>query len=381
MRSSNPPLTHVRSSRIAVGLVALGAIALAGCPEPQKDDAPLIRAVRYTVVKKTAESGARTFSGSLEAGNQSQISFQVNGRIRKLPVKTGQRVTRGQLIAELDPTDFELQLREARANAAQTRAQANNADANYQRVRRLYETRNTSRQDLDAARTSRDTARSANVAAFETVERIKRQLEYTHLEAPASGRINNVMAEVNEVVTAGKPIVVLQAGKALEASIDVPESFVRMISIGDPAKVKIGALNAEVGGVVQEIGISSEGAGVFPVMVKLTTDPERARPGMVAEVILTPKTGAAPPPKGFKLPLTAIGEDREGRYVFRVEGEPGSEGKVVRQAIETGRLTADGIYVTQGISEGQRVVTAGVSRIQDGLQVRIPKAGQQGGAL
>ena len=372
------PSTHTYA---APSCALLATLALTGCPSEPEDTEPLIRSVRYVAVQKTEESGSRTFSGALEAGNQSQLSFQVNGRIRKFPVKTGQRIKRGQLIAELDPVDFELQLREARANAAQARAQANNADANYQRVRRLYETGNTSRQDLDTARTSRDTARSANVAALETVQRIKRQLDYTRLEAPAAGVINNVMAEVNEVVSAGRAIVLLQAGKALEASVDVPEAFVRMISIGDPAKVVIGALSANVPGVVQEIGVAAEGSGVFPVIVKLSSDPENARPGMVAEVVLTPQKDVAPAPEGFKLPLTAIGEDREGRFVFRVEGEPGSTGKVVRQPIETGRLTGDGVYVVRGVSEGQRIVTAGVSRIQDGLTVRIPKAPSTGETL
>ena len=362
-----------RTAMSAAGVGGLLVTLVTGCPEEAKETKPLVRSVRYVVVQKTTETGERTFSGSLEAGNQSQLSFQVPGRIRKLPVKTGQRVKRGALIAEVDPTDFELQLREARANYAQARAQASNANANYQRVRRLYETRNTSRQDLDSARTSRDTARSAQVAAQETVSRLKRQLEYTRLGAPADGTVNRVMADVNEVVAAGTPIVILQAGKELEASIDVPESFVRMISIGDPAQVIIGALKTNVEGVVQEIGVSSQGTGVFPVMVKLKSDPENARPGMVAEVRLTPKKDALPEPDGFKLPLTAIGEDREGRFVFRVEGEPGAEGKVMRQSIETGRLGADGIFVTQGIKEGQRIVTAGVSRIQDGLTVLIPE--------
>ncbi len=362
-------------------VLAATAGALVGCQEAPKDPAPLVRSVRYVVVQKTEETGARTFSGALQAGNQSQLSFQVSGRIRSLPVKTGRRVTKGQLIASLDPTDFELQLREAKANLAQARAQANNADANYQRVRRLYETRNTSRQELDAARTSRDTARSAQVAAQETVQRIKRQLEYTTLEAPAAGRVNDVMAEVNEVVTAGKPVVVLQAGQELEATIDVPESFVRLTSIGDKARVMIGALNSAVEGVVQEIGVSQGGTGVFPVTIKLDVDPANARPGMVAEVTLTPKKDLTPVTDGFKVPLTAIGEDRDGRFVFRVEGEPGGEGKVVRQAIETGRLTANGIYVTEGISEGQRIVTAGVSRIQDGLTVRVPESESRGEAL
>ncbi len=370
---SNAPLT------CAALLVVCSAVA--ACSEPATEGPPVLRAVRYTVVSETQEDRQQIFSGSLAAGNQSQLSFQVGGRIQKLPVRAGQRLKKGAILAELDPTDFELQLREARANVAQARAQSENANSDYQRIRRLYETRGTSQQDLDSARTGRDTARSAYIAAQETLEQIKRQLGYTKLRAPAGGTVNAVTAEVNEVVSPGQPIVLLQVGEELEASVDVPEAFVQLISIGDPAKVEIKALSATVDGVVQEIGVAERGSGVFPVTIKLTSDPEKARPGMVAEVTLTPQQEEQAIPEGFKLPLTAIGEDRDGSFVFRVEGEPGGAGKVVRQPIKIGRLSADGIYVLEGVSEGQRVVTAGVSRIQDGLQVMIPAQPSQGETL
>lgn len=356
-----------------IALSAGAALIFAGCAEKEAPKPPLVRSVRYVVVEKTDESGARTFSGALEAGNESQLSFQVAGRIDKLPIRAGQRVKSGQVVAELDDTDFDLQLREARANAAQAKAQRDNADANYSRVRRLYESRATSRQDLDAARAQRDTSRSAYVAAVEAVARIKRQLGYTRLVAPADGIVNAVLPEVNEVVSAGQPIAVLQAGDALKAAVDVPESFVRLLSLGAPAKVKVAAVKAEVDGVVQELGIAEQGTGLFPVMVKLSTDPKDARPGMVAEVVLTPPADAAVTPEGLRVPLTAVGEDRDGRFVFRVEGEPGSEGVVRRTAIETGKLTASGIYLTKGIEVGQRIVVAGVSRIKDGQTVRVPE--------
>lgn len=353
-------------------IMPLALVAAAACGGAAEEPQPLIRSIRYIVAEKTEASTSRVFSGALEAGNESRLSFQVGGRIRAFPVKVGQRVKKGQLVAELDPTDFELQLREARANVAQAKAQANAAASSYQRVRRLYETQNTSRQDLDASRAQRDTSRAVYAAALESLQRLKRQLGYTRLEAPAEGTINTVEAEVNEVVGAGRAIATLQAGDALQAAIDVPEAFIRMVGLGDKATVKVSAVEADVEGIIQEMGVSSAGTGVFPIRVKLMTDPAKARPGMVAEVTLTPRKEAVEEPKGILVPLSAIGEDRSGRYVFIAEGEPGKEGKVKRVAVTTGVIGSRGIRIEDGVQAGQRVVVAGVSRIRNGLTVKIP---------
>ena len=365
--------------RRTIQVFAIAALSVS-CRQAELEPKPLIRSVRYVVVQRTEDAGERVFSGSLEAGNESRLSFQVAGRIQKLTVKEGERVKKDHLVAELDPTDFRLQLRETSANVAQAKAQTSNADANYQRVRRLYETQNTSRQDLDAARAQRDSARAAYAASLESLSRLKRQLSYTQLHAPADGVVNAVSAEVDEVVGAGRVIIVLQVGDALEASLDVPEAFIRYIGLGDSAKVKVSAVDALVDGVIQEIGVPNVGTGMFPVRVKLMKDSPSARPGMVAEVMLKPREGSMTQTKGFRLPISAIGEDREGRYVYVVDGKPDEEGKVRRVSVQIGTVSSAGIEVTEGVEEGQQVVVAGVSRIQSGMTVKIPAMPIQGAA-
>ncbi|MEL6183888.1 MAG: efflux RND transporter periplasmic adaptor subunit, partial [Myxococcota bacterium] len=345
MAQPSPQPSQVRrstSKSISLAASVLMVTFAASCSGDEEKPAPLVRAVRWQVVANADGAAQRVFSGALQAGNESRLSFQVGGRVKQVPVRTGQRVKKGALVAELDATDYQLQLREAQAGVAQARAQASAADASYKRVRRLYETQNTSRQDLDSARAERDTSRAALAAAGESLARARRQLGYARLEAPASGTINNVAVEANEVIGAGQMIAVLQAGEALEAAVDVPETFVRLVGLGDPAKVKISALTAEVEGVIQEIGVP-EGTGVFPLRVKLLTEPETARPGMVAEVVLSPRESAQQAPEGVLVPLSAIGEDRDGRHAFLVDGEPGGLGKVRRVPITTGVIGANGI--------------------------------------
>lgn len=347
---------------------------LLACSDDAKEAPPQLRSVRFLVVQNTSVDETRTYSGAVEAGDLSRLSFQVGGRVRAVAVKVGQNVKSGQLLAELDPTDLELQLREARAGATQARIQRETTEASYQRVRRLYETNNTSRQDLDTAKAQRDTSRSQVAASAEAVRRAKRQLDYARLTAPVAGKVADVKVEANEVVSPGSPVVHLQAGDRLQIAIGVPESFVRRIAVGTKAKVAIQTFDEKTEGVVQEIGVAGSGTGVFPVTLALEDPPEEARAGMVATVELISEA-TEEEEDGFKLPLSAVGEDRDGRFVFLLEDVEPGVGMVKRRPVELGRIVGDGILVAKGLEVGQRVVTAGVNRIQDGMKVKVEKPG------
>ena len=120
-------------------------------------------------------------------------------------MRTGDRVEAGQLIAELDPTDFALRVQEAEAALIQAEAQARQADAEYSRMRGLYENRNASRSDLDASRAASESTQAQIDAARQRLEQARAQLSYTRLLAPASGSIGRVPVEVNENVESADP--------------------------------------------------------------------------------------------------------------------------------------------------------------------------------
>ncbi|MEM7437627.1 MAG: efflux RND transporter periplasmic adaptor subunit [Myxococcota bacterium] len=342
-----------------------------GCQE-EVEEPEVLRPVRYILVAGSDSATLQTYSGVAQAGQESRLSFQVSGQVLEVPINVGDTVKKGDTIARIDPADFALQLQNAQASAAQSRAQERNAKATYERTRALYENQNASRQDLDADRTAYDSAKAGMASASQQIRLRQRQLGYTHLKAPEPGTIATVDIEVNEYVQAGALVATLLAGEQIEVKVSVPSSVIRNISRGDDAEVRFGVLGGRIlPGKVTEVGVASMGgATTFPVTVRLSEGQDLVRAGMAADVTFS-FASATNGPK-YALPLSAVGEDRQGRFVFMLDDVADGLGTVRRAPVEVGQMRSDGVEVRSGVSPGDMVVTAGVSRIYDGLQVRVP---------
>jgi RND family efflux transporter MFP subunit len=324
------------------------------------------------VVEGSDAATQRTYSGVAKAGQESRLSFQVSGQVLSVPINVGEVVEKGQTIARMDPADFALQLQNAQAAAAQARAQERNAKATYERTRALYENQNASRQDLDADRTAYESARAGFKSANQQIRLRQRQLGYTHLKAPEPGTLATVDIEVNEYVQAGVLVATLLAGDQIEVSVSVPASIIRSIKKGAEALARFDSLEGRsLKGTVTEVGVSSAaGATTFPITVRLTEGQDQVRAGMTADVTFV--LAAAKNGPKYALPTSAVGEDRDGRFVFKVEPGEAGLGVVHRNPVEVGQLLSNGVEINSGVEPGDLVVTAGVSRIYDGLQVRVP---------
>lgn len=354
-------------------LIAIAVLTtMLGCDE-EIQEPEVIRPVRYEVVAGIDAATRQTYSGVAQAGQESRLSFQVSGQVVELPIKVGDIVKKGDTIARIDPADYALQLQNAQATAAQSRAQERNAKATFERTRALYENQNASRQDLDADRTAYDSAKAGLSSANQQVRLRQRQLGYTHLKAPEAGTIATVDIEVNEYVQAGQLVATLLAGEQIEVKVSVPSSVIRNIKRGAEAQVRFNVLGGTVlPGTVTEVGVASTaGATMFPVTVQLTEGQDLVRAGMTADVTFS--FASAGGSLKYALPLSAVGEDRSGRFVFKLEDVSDGLGIVRRVPVEVGEMRSDGIEVRNGVSPGDMVVTAGVSRVYDGLQVRVPK--------
>ncbi len=363
-------------------LVAIAAVlAILGC-EDEQEEPELIRPVRYVVVEGSDAATQRTYSGVSQAGQESRLSFQVSGQVLSVPINVGDTVKKGQTIARMDPTDYSLQLQNARSAAAQSRAQERNAKATYERTQALYENQNASRQDLDADRTGYESARAGLESANQQIQLRQRQLSYTHLKAPESGTIATVDIEGNENVQAGELVATLLAGELIEVSVSVPASIIRSVKRGAEAKARFNSLDGKTfRGTVTEVGVSSVGgATTFPVTVELTEGQEQVRAGLAADVTFVFASEKNGPQ--YALPISAVGEDRKGRFVYLLQKQGDSLGTVHRTPVEVGEILSDGLEILDGVKPGDLVVTAGVSRIYDGLQVRVPeRAGSEPGNL
>ncbi|MYK87447.1 MAG: efflux RND transporter periplasmic adaptor subunit [Acidobacteria bacterium] len=361
-----------RRSPVAVFAAAL---LVQACGEPPPPAEPVVRPVRYVTAQATGGQRTRTFSGVARAGFESSLSFRVAGTIARLDVEVGDRIRAGAPIAEIDPVDYELQVREAEASLRQAEARAGNAEADLRRVRSLYENDNAARTDLDAATAAADSAAAQVESVAQRLDLARRQVDYTHLTAPAAGAIADVLAEVNENVSPGQPVVVLASGSAPEVGFAVPEALIREVREGMPVSVGFDAIpGARFDGLVTEVGVTTTATGTtFPVTVRLGAGASDIRSGMAAVVDMI--LGDAEAPDRFILPGPAVGEDRGGRFVF--VAEPAGDGLAVvrRRPVMVGAFAVGGLEVLDGLTEGERVVVAGVNRLQDGDEVRLDAAG------
>ncbi len=352
-------------------LLVLPSVWLAAsCQTEEEPPAEVIRPVRYMEVLSTGGGRARVFSGEARADTEARLSFKVGGTVSALPVRVGDQVDKGQLIAELDPSDFELQVEQSRAALIQAQAQERNARAAYERTRTLYESENATKSDLDSARAAAEGGRASVNSAQKQLQLARRQLQYTRLLAPESGSIASVDVEVNENVTAGQEIVMLTAGSNPEVQVSIPEVLISRVNRGQKVEVSFDAIKGRTfAGVVEEVGVATvRGSAAFPATIRLADNPPQLRPGMAAEVTIRFEQGDT---ESVFVPPFAVRADRGGSIVFVVEAQQDELGIVRRRPVEVGEFSELGLEVTEGLDDGQLLVIAGVSRIQDGQQVRL----------
>ena len=202
-----------------------------------------------------------------------------------------------------------------------------------------------------------------------SLERVRLQLDYTRLLAPAAGAIAQVGAEVGENVAAGQTIAVLSSDSRLEVEVAVPEVLIAELGQGAPVEIAFDAVPGKTfKGSVTEVGVSATGgSSTFPVIVLLERSDPACRPGMAADVAFSFGGGVS----RLLLPPAAVAEDRRGRFVYVLETAGDGLALPRRRPVEVGGIDADGLEITGGLQTGERVVTAGVSRVVDGQKVRL----------
>ncbi len=357
----------------ALCLALTTAVLAPACQKKKEPPPPVIRPVRYVTVAGDDGASSRRFSGVAQAGEESRLSSRVPGTLEELAVKLGDRVKKGALIARLDARDLELQVSEATAALGQARAGERNAQASYRRVRALYENQNASRQDLDNARAAAESATMQMRSISQRIALARRQVEHASVTAPADGVISGIFVEQNENVSPGQPIASLQSGDELEVRVSLPESLITRVERDQAVSVEFDAIKGTAfAGRVFEVGVSSERTATFTITVRLEEPSEAIRAGMAADVTI--EFAAGDDAARHRLPSVAVGEDMDGRFVFVVTPTHSGFGTVTRRPVKIGKLTGEGLEILEGVEDGERVVTAGVSHIRDGLRVRVPPA-------
>ena len=361
---------HVRAGCFGQLLVTafMGLALTLGCdqgPDAQPRQERL-RSVVTMTVSRPSQGEVRFFSGTARPAVETVLSFRVDGKIQDVGVKVGSRVSAGSVVARLDRTDYELEVKRRRAQVAQVNAKYQQASFEYARVRSLYEVDNVSKRELDQSRAMFESARAEHDAAREALALSRRKLSYCVLTSPLQGEIVSVPVEEHQTVQAGQPVAVLASLKAMEMQLGVPAGLISRIRRGDQAFVSFDALEGlEFPARVSEVGVETGPTTTYPLTLRLLELDPAVRPGMVGHARFDfPPSGEAP----VVVPPQAVIRGTESEAVVWVFDQ--QKKKVHRRDVTIGSLLSEGLQILSGLEPGEMVVVRGVHRLDEGMPVR-----------
>ncbi|WP_295195731.1 efflux RND transporter periplasmic adaptor subunit [Veillonella sp.] len=350
-----------------IGAIAGLSLGFSGCGSDNitEGQAPLVKTM---VIGKDTVANENTFAGTIKNRYETALSFQIGGRVIQKNFHVGDRVAAGQVLAVLDQGDTSSQLQNAQGALAAAQSQYDLAATNVERYRTLFAQQAISQLQLDQMENTFKVAAAQLAQAQAGVQTSMNQQNYTQLVAPADGIITAESVEVGQVVAAGQTVGSIAVGDEPEAVIALPEQMLASVKVGSPAHVSFWALpNEPVQGVVREISpVPDATARTYTVKISLLSKPANLQLGMTTAVDFSALDN-----KGITIPLTALVGDRSGGktgegYVYVVR-----DGVVKKVAVKLGTLGANSVVVVSGLANGDRIVTAGTDKLEEGAKVRI----------
>jgi RND family efflux transporter MFP subunit len=418
---------HKWRGRRGPGLVVPFALSVilfaAGCSGKDSAPADVARPVKTMVVAAGGAPHIRSFPGKVEASKRVELAFQVPGLLVKLPIKEGQSVAKGEVIAQLRQDEFQARLKALQGQLDQARAALTalragerpeerirresqvraaeatlaNARAEFDRQSRLMQGRAGTQADFDAAQTAYRVAREELQSARQMFEKgaIAReedidaqeavvrgvegqvvtaniQLEDSTLHAPYDGVIAQRFVEQGQNIQAKQPVVKFQDVDEIEILMDVPETFM----VADLRSADIIEMLAEVSGApglqfpvhIKEVAQRADPTTqTFQVRVATKAPPNvNLLPGMTATVTVTYRRAHI---LGDRLlvPVAAVVKEATGEQVVWLVG---SDDTIARRPVKLGEATGGRVEVIEGVQPGDRIAVAGATLLREGMKVR-----------
>ena len=371
--------TQIDMSRfLSIVLCAsLGMVFLAGCTkEPPPKPPTLVKAMQVVGADDLSKT---VFPGRASAGQEANLSFRVAGPLVEFPVSVGDTVAEGDLIAQIDPNDYQVRVNTAQAQLQSIQAAYIAAENDYQRVMSTFreDPGATSQRAVDASRAVRDQAQAQVSSLRSMVQTATDRLGYTQLLAPFDGEVVETYVENFETVIALQPIARLVNSSSIEMTISVPESLIGYADYVTRISVSFSALpGVSMPATIKEIGReATQATRTYPVTLTFNQpDNGEILPGMAGEASIEARLPEGTGRTGISIPATATfaGSDIKVTKVWVIDPTTNT---LSRRAVETGRVSSSGLLITDGLKAGEWIVVAGTSSLSDGQEVKIVDSG------
>ncbi len=355
--------------------VLVFATLLSACKDKVvKEKSEVIRPVRYELVRKMNAQKVLTFNGVAEAGDKIELSFRSGGILTRLNVKRGQKVKKGDLLARLDNVQANLAYDQSVSALSAAQSAMNTSKSNLQRSKALYEKGSQSLSDYENAKNSFQGALDQFESAKRDKELKKSQISYGYIYAPKNGVVADKNGSINEYITSGQVVVVLNAGTDMQVNVGIPGSIINEVKLGMQTGLMFSSLESKnFEGIVIEISpMVNVNAATFPVKIEITDPTKEIRSGMIVDVIFTFGDRDTTKVSPLIIPVISVGEDGNGNFVFVIEQSDSSNvGIAKKHTIELGEITNLGFIVKTGLKEGDKIATAGLQSLLDGQKVKL----------
>lgn len=316
------------------------------------DNTPLSTAVKTEVVHTDTIAKEVSVSGNIEGNTTVRLGFMVGGKINYISSKEGENITKGQLIASLDPTNYSI----AKGTAD---VQVSTATDEFNRLKILHDRGSLSESDFSKT--------GFNVQQAKLQQRLQQKnLSDTRLYSPISGVLLKKQAEIGEIVGVGIPLFVIADIKKVKVLAYVPEAELHEVKIGQISKINISSLEKVFTGKVIEVGSAADATSrAFTIKIELDNPGSLIRPGMIAEA----KIATTEKKQVILLPAECIQQDLSNQsYVFVLDK---TQDKVFKRRISLGDMFDNKIEIISGLIDGEVVVTSGQKRLSDGSSISI----------
>ncbi|NBF02275.1 efflux RND transporter periplasmic adaptor subunit [Pseudomonas sp. Fl5BN2] len=292
--------------------------------------------------------------GELEAVQQVSVPAEIGGRIVALPVQSGQRVERGQVLVQLNDGP-------QRGNLLRLQGEMENAKVRLERSRRLVSVNATSKEAFDDAQTELSTAKGA-------LQALTAQIEQRTIRAPFSGTLGIRKVHLGQYVNPGDILINLVGDKGLYVNFSVAEQALPQVRPGAVLEVVLDALPEQrLSAVVSSLDPFLDRTRTLSVQARLQDAPAAALPRMFARVRL-----AQPMPSDtLSVPETAVTYNAYGEELFVVQpAEDGQGAPTVRRvSVKTGERRDGRVVIDSGLAPGQQVVISGQIKLSDGSAI------------
>ncbi|HML90669.1 MAG TPA: efflux RND transporter periplasmic adaptor subunit [Methylomusa anaerophila] len=334
-----------------------------GCSKTQTvtEEIPL---VRTQVVKEDLHEANSGYSGEVRGRFESQLGFQIGGKIIKRNVDLGSVVNRGDVLMKIDPKDIQQTVNINSAQVYSADSQLRLAESNLNRYRQLYEQNAVSRAQYEQYENAYDVAVAALRQASAQYAQGSNQLNYSVLLADSAGVISSVNAEIGQIVSAGQSVITLVKDGEREVEINIPENRVKELRNAQQIHVAFWALpNTVLDGKVREISpVADKVSRTYKTRISLVDPPQDIKLGMTANVTIEDPNSQ----EKLYIPLAAIYQTGEQPGVWVITNEA-----VTLRPIKIGTFGDGKVQVLQGLLAGDVIVTSGVHKLREGQRVRI----------